>query len=226
MEACRTRLPWVRDGFRQRRIPRRGDEHEIVGRPNLRFSQPVQAQPVPGAGPGIVGRDRATRAPGAGRARKRDRRVAVGQTGQSFDIRSTRSRPAIERPIQHYLGVGVAQRRASSAPRAKVDSGTVSAPTRRGKPGDDPLCAVGEEDPDPSSLAHSSGQQRIGQRPRLRVGFGETEPFIIGDQEFAVRLRTSQRQQLGDASRQRPVCRSVRRGVGRGHQRTRTRMWD
>ena len=86
-------------------------------------------------------------------------------------MRSTRSRPAIDRPISSTCMSVCRNSRASSAPGAKVDSGTVSAPIRAAAShADQPLGAVGKQNPDPGAFADAGGQQRIGQFQRRGVG--------------------------------------------------------
>ncbi len=161
----------VRDGFRQRRRPGRGDEHEIIGRPNLRFGRTCQGHnrsrgAWPRCRPWPVAVRPHVHPPQVGDFGKRDRRVTVGQTRQSLGHPVDEVAPCDRPTHQHYLGVGVAQQPGEfGARREGRQRDGQRTDARRGQPGDDPLGAVGEQNADPSSLTHSAGQQRIGQRP-------------------------------------------------------------
>ena len=121
---------------------------------------------------------------------KGDRRVAVGEAGQRVGDSRDEVVAGDRAAHQQHLSVGVAQQPGEfGARREGRQRDGERADARRGQPRDEPLGTVGEQDADPGSLADARGQQRIGQCPGLRVGLGETQPLLVGDQELAVRLR-------------------------------------
>ena len=183
----------VHDGLRLCRRPGCGDHDEVIRGPHLVLGRTCQRHSRfrvrPRRRPGAVAVRPDVYPPQVRNCRRGDRGSAVGEAWHrvvdALDEIAAGDRLAHE----HHLHIGVPQQPPEfpTGCESRQRNGERADSSGR-QPRDEPLGAVGEQDPDPGPFADAGGQQGVGQFQRGGVRLGESQSLVVGDEELAVGL--------------------------------------